>query len=99
MPAGPVSPGGPPPDELVVAGSGPASGEISVGLGDLGPMVSLEWLVPAAILAVPGLLLLLAVAAQVAVGIAWVPVSRRVLGGRRRRSDGSPSRQRGTGTR
>jgi hypothetical protein len=82
-PAGPLG-GGPPPDEFTVGGSGPAAGEISVGLGNLGPFASFEWLVPSAVLAVPGLLLLIAVAAQVAGGIAWVPVSRRVLGGRRR---------------
>ena len=91
-PAVPLTPGGPPPDEFVVAGSGPALGEISIGLGDLGPLVSLEWLVPAAVLAVPGLLLVAAVAAQVVGGIVWVPVSRRVLGGRRGRAGGSPPR-------
>jgi hypothetical protein len=97
MPAGAVTPGGPPPDEFVVAWSNPASAEISIGLGDLGPLASLEWLVPAAVLAVPGLLLVVAVAAQVLGGIVWVPVSRRVLGGRRGRPGGSPPSRPGVG--
>jgi outer membrane biosynthesis protein TonB len=99
LPAGPLTPGGPPPDEFVVAGSGPARDEISIGLGDLGPLVSLEWLVPAAVLAVPGLLLVVAVAAQVVGGIVWVPVSRRVLGGRRGRAGESPPPRHGTAAR
>jgi hypothetical protein len=49
----------------------------------------LEWAVPALVLSVPGLLLLLAVLAQAAGGLFWLPMVRRWLGGvgvRRRRS-------------
>jgi hypothetical protein len=49
----------------------------------------LEWAVPALLLSVPGLLLLLAVLAQAAGGLLWLPMVRRWLGGfglRRRRS-------------
>ncbi|MEA2606869.1 MAG: hypothetical protein QOI00_1626, partial [Chloroflexota bacterium] len=61
------------------------------GLGDLavvgiGGLV--EWAVPALVLSVPGLLLVIAVLAQSAGALFWVPVARRWLGGfgiRRRR--------------
>jgi len=61
------------------------------GLGDLavvgiGGLV--EWAVPALVLSVPGLLLVIAVLAQAAGALFWVPVARRWLGGfgiRRRR--------------
>ena len=55
-----------------------------VGLGGL-----VVWAVPALVLSVPGLLLLLAVLAQAAGGLLWLPVARRWLGGfglRRRRT-------------
>jgi hypothetical protein len=62
------------------------------GLGDVG-VVGLgglvTWAVPAIVLSVPGLLLLLAVLAQMAGGVLWLPVARRWLGGfglRRRRA-------------
>jgi len=65
------------------------------GLGDVG-VVGLSglviWAVPALVLSVPGLLLLLAVLAQAAGGLLWLPVVRRWLGGfgirRRRAADG-----------
>jgi hypothetical protein len=40
----------------------------------------LVWAVPSFALAVPGLLLLLAILAQVAGAAAWLPVARRKLG-------------------
>lgn len=87
-------------------GGGPTSsddGLFSVGRGGLGPIDALvdvdlvgfdgmiEWAVPAVVLGVPGLLLLLAVLAQAAGGLLWLPMVRRGLGGfgfRRRRSSG-----------
>ena len=71
-----------------------------MGRGDLGPIDGLGdvgivgisglvvWAVPALVLTVPGLLLLLAVIAQAAGALLWLPVVRRWLGGfglRRRR--------------
>jgi hypothetical protein len=42
--------------------------------------------VPSLVLTVPGLLLVLAILAQIAAGAAWVPVVRRKLGPFRRRT-------------
>jgi hypothetical protein len=42
---------------------------------------SLTWAVPSLVLAVPGLLLVLAVMAQAVGGVLWVPVIRRRIGG------------------
>jgi hypothetical protein len=53
---------------------------------------SIEVLTPLAILALPGLLVLLSLAAQLAGGALWIPLTRRLLGVR----DGvpwDPSRQ------
>jgi hypothetical protein len=61
------------------------------GLADVGLAAfgSLEWAVPALAMTVPGLLLMLAVLAQLSTGVVWLPVVRRWLGGfgvgRRRR--------------
>jgi hypothetical protein len=62
----------------------------ATGIGDLDLDTSLtlrgfEWAIPALVLTVPGILLLLALVAQAVVGILWVPVTRRWLGGDRRR--------------
>jgi hypothetical protein len=50
---------------------------------------SIDWAVPALTLTVPGLLVMLAVLAQLSAGAIWLPVVRRWLGafglGRRRR--------------
>ena len=77
------------------------TGRFTVGFSGLGPIdglvdmdvvgfdALLEWAVPAIFLSVPGLLLLLAVLAQAAGGLLWLPMVRRWLGGfgfRRRRS-------------
>jgi hypothetical protein len=75
-----------------------------VGVGDgapfdltsagLGSFDGIDWAVPALALTVPGLLLMLAVFAQVSVGALWLPVVRRWLGsfgvGRRRRPREDP---------
>jgi hypothetical protein len=83
------------------SGSDPLEG-FSVGGGKLAPfglidggigvLEGLDWAVPALFLTVPGLLLILAVVAQLFTGALWLPVVRRWLGGfgvwkrRRRRS-------------
>jgi hypothetical protein len=64
--------------------------------GGLASFDSLDWAVPALALTVPGLLLMLAVLAQLSVGALWLPVVRRWLGAfgvgrrRRRRNDLTP---------
>lgn len=64
-------------------------------LGSLGGQFG--WAVPAAVLGVPGLLFMLAVAGQVFGAAAWLPAIRRVLAGigvqRRDRSHSTPSRR------
>jgi len=92
--AGPtIGPGGPGaanrPDGFAVgvADSGRVDGLGDIGVVGIGGLV--EWAVPALVLSVPGLLLLLAVLAQAAGALLWVPVARRWLGGfglRRRRA-------------
>jgi hypothetical protein len=47
---------------------------------------SVEWLAPAALVAIPGLLIVAAMLAQLLGGIAWVPITRRLLGAPNRRS-------------
>ncbi len=49
---------------------------------------TLEWAIPALVLTVPGLLLMLAILAQATIGVAFVPLARRWLGGDRRRQRG-----------
>jgi hypothetical protein len=88
----PGSGGGVPPDDngrftVGFSGLGPIDGLIDVDVVGFDAM--LEWAVPALLLSVPGLLLLLAVLAQAAGGLLWLPMVRRWLGGfglRRRRS-------------
>ena len=69
--------------------------------GQLTGFDGFDWAVPALALTVPGLLLMLAVLAQLSAGALWLPVARRWLGGfgvaRRRRapSDPAPDRTRG----
>jgi hypothetical protein len=53
-----------------------------------------EWAVPAMVLTVPALLLIVAVAMQAAMGLAFLPLVRRWLGGDRRRRRGSTGRAR-----
>lgn len=45
-----------------------------------------DWAIPALVLTVPGIVLVLAIVAQALIGILWLPVTRRWLGGDRRRS-------------
>jgi hypothetical protein len=64
--------------------------------GGIGVFEGLDWAVPALLLTVPGLLLILAVSAQLFAGVLWLPVARRWLGGfgvgrRRRRERGEAS--------
>ena len=102
-PVGGGSIGGDPPTQPGGRGPGRAGG-FDVGRGGLGPIGGLGdvgvvglgglviWAVPALVLSVPGLLLLLAVLAQAAGALLWLPVARRWLGGfgiRRRRTDRS----------
>jgi hypothetical protein len=68
---------------------GPRGGPVDVLGGEVG-LAGFEWAVPALVLTVPGILLILAIAAQAAAGVLWLPVIRRWLGGlgvRRRRHD------------
>jgi hypothetical protein len=72
-----------------LAGIAPIDGLVNVDTVGFGGLI--EWAVPALALTVPGLLLLLAVLAQAAGGLLWLPMVRRWLGGfglRRRRSTG-----------
>ncbi|MDP9271421.1 MAG: hypothetical protein M3P14_10705 [Chloroflexota bacterium] len=49
-----------------------------------------QWFVPGAVLGVPGLLVLLWVALQLAAGIAWLPAANRLRGNDRRRRQRVP---------
>ena len=90
--AGPGSGGGVPPGDergftVGFSGFGPIDGLVDVDV--VGFDAFLEWAVPALVLSVPGLLLLIAVLAQMAGGLLWLPMVRRWLGGfgfRKRRS-------------
>jgi hypothetical protein len=92
---GPGSVGGVPPGDeggftVGFSGLGPIDGLVDVDV--VGFDAFLEWAVPALVLSVPGLLLLLAVLAQAAGGLLWLPMVRRWLGGvgvRKRQSAGS----------
>jgi hypothetical protein len=83
---------------------GPAGGPgLTVATGDLAPFGfinlgvgtfdGLDWAVPALAMTVPGLLLILAVLAQLSASVVWLPIVRRRLGGfgvgRRRRGGGA----------
>ena len=70
-------------------GNGSAGSEIDVSLAAVESLGNLSWAVPSLVLAVPGLLLVLAVLAQAVGGVLWLPVIRRRIGsfgvrGRRR---------------
>jgi hypothetical protein len=71
-----------------IGGDGPAAVVPLVG-AEFAGFDSIDWAVPALTLTVPGLLLMLAVLAQLSAGAIWLPVVRRWLGafglGRRRR--------------
>jgi hypothetical protein len=69
-------------------------GTIELDFGSVA-FTGFEWAVPALVLSVPGLFLILVVAVQGAIGLAWIPVARRWVGeddrSRRRRRRLSPS--------
>ncbi|MFL5749452.1 MAG: Ig-like domain-containing protein [Chloroflexota bacterium] len=71
-----------------IAGEGPTRVVPIIG-ADLAGFDGLDWAVPALTLTVPGMLLILAVLAQLSASAIWLPVARRWLGafgvGRRRR--------------
>ena len=68
-------------DPFVVGGQA-GSDELHLGLTatTLASMDGIVWAVPSLVLGVPGLLLLLAIMAQVVAGVSWLPVVRRKLG-------------------
>ena len=71
--------------------AGPPGAVINVSVGAVGGFgLPVEWLVPSLVVTVPGILLILAVLAQGAGALLWLPYVRRTLGGDRRRR---PSRQ------
>ena len=51
------------------------------------------WLVPGAVIAGPGLLVLIWLAIQVVAGMVWLPAARRIRGENERRPDGTPRPQ------
>jgi hypothetical protein len=63
----------------------PDGGTVQLDVLALGAVGMFAWLVPGLALSLPGLLLILIVLAQASLGAAFVPVTRRVFGGRRRR--------------
>jgi hypothetical protein len=73
----------------IVNGLDAAVGSVFVQLG------LATWTVPAAVVGVPGLLVVLAVLLQLAGGAAWLPIARRALAGvgLRRRDRGAASRR------
>jgi VCBS repeat-containing protein len=86
-PTGPTDGGGGAPSlapPIVGPFDAPASApDVNVDLGSL-TFDGFEWAVPALVLTVPGLLLMI-IAAQAMIGLAWLPVARRWLGSDRRR--------------
>src|SRR5690349_230263 len=97
-PAGPVATpgqgpsGGPPGDAGTTAAAAspftlPAVDDRSSLDLDMGALTfgGFEWAVPALVMTVPGILLVIAVLAQMLIGLAWLPVARRWLGGDERR--------------
>ena len=61
---------------------GPPFEEIDLAeVGVIGIDSMVDWAVPSLVLAVPGILIVLVVSAQVLGGVLWVPVVRRWLGG------------------
>ena len=88
QPGGPTDPGG---AGLVVSDTDGTARDAKARIGGLGdaalaaldgvPGGLLAWTYPAAILGVPGLLLLIAIGAQALGALAWLPFVRRRLGG------------------
>jgi hypothetical protein len=63
----------------------PAGGTVQLDLQAVGAIGMFAWLVPGLALGLPGLLLVLIVLVQASFATAFVPVTRRVFGVRRRR--------------
>jgi Big-like domain-containing protein len=90
---GPVAPGGPgggspAPNDGPFALPPPVVFDPFDDIGGFGAFGGFEWAVPALILTAPGILLIVALLAQTAIGVVWLPVIRRHLAGvgnRRRR--------------
>ena len=59
------------------------SGELDLDLAFT--LRGFDWAIPALVLTVPGILLVLAIVTQALIGMLWLPVTRRWLGGDRRR--------------
>jgi hypothetical protein len=83
-------------DAFAIGGTsqgGPSGPRVS--FGTLGPLeFAFEWLIPGFAVTLPGLLVVLAVLAQLAVGTGWLPLVRREIGDfglRRRRRPGHPA--------
>jgi hypothetical protein len=91
IPAGPGSPGGPPVPPTDPFALPPVRIDpFDDLLGGFDAFGGFEWVVPAIVLAVPGLLLIVALLAQAAIGVVWLPTVRRHLAGvglRRRRRE------------
>ena len=97
-PGGPISSARPSPNTSPAASSAPSAaaqppftlpsvddgGKLEFDTGTV-TFQSFEWAVPALVLAVPGILIVIAVLAQALIGLAWLPIARRWLGGDRRR--------------
>ena len=61
------------------AGGGPNSSDVT--FGSLGPLsFSFEWLIPSLVVSGPGLVILIAIGAQLLAGAAWLPLVRRDVG-------------------
>jgi hypothetical protein len=64
-----------------VGSSGIGTDDMGLAAAALAGFSPLLWAVPSLILSVPGLLLVIAILAQAAGGLAWLPLVRRKLGG------------------
>lgn len=62
-------------------GSAIGGPDFDVSMAAMEGLGAFTWAVPSLVLAVPGLLLVLAVMAQAAGGVLWLPVIRRRIGG------------------
>jgi hypothetical protein len=79
--SGPGAPAAPDTPPFVVSADAPEVELDAVSITFSG----FEWAVPVLVLTVPGLLIVIAVIVQTLIGLAWLPITRRWLGGDRRR--------------
>jgi hypothetical protein len=82
---------------VTVGGGRDETGPFDLADIELVTLDGLDWAVPTLTVTVSGLILMLAVLAQLSTGALWLPVVRRWLGGfglgrRRRRLDATPAR-------